>query len=190
MAGVVFADKQQLFSMAANSGSFEKFSDVSVRFPDHLGITGDVLKKNEVIKIDNVKAHRLFNPDIDNSCQIGNLDNAVFACLFGKDKEVVGVLQVFNKLNGKVIDDKEVEKVKSLQKIIGICVSSTNCICEAASFTINFRHTIQEIMHSVEHVDKSKVGGDFLDVKNALNNMKSNVVEWVNQKKQKPISFI
>ena len=190
VAGVVFADKQQLFSMAANSGSFEKFSDVSVRFPDHLGITGDVLKKNEVIKIDNVKAHRLFNPDIDNSCQIGNLDNAVFACLFGKDKEVVGVLQVFNKLNGKVIDDKDVEKVKSLQKIIGICVSSTNCICEAASFTINFRHTIQEIMHSVEHVDKSKVGGDFLDVKNALNNIKSNVVEWVNQKKQKPISFI
>ena len=190
VAGVVLADKQQLFSMAATSGNIEKFSDVSVRFPDDLGITGDVFKRNQVIKIDNVKVHRLFNPDIDNSCQIGNLDNAIFACLFGKDLEAVGVLQVFNKANGKVIDEKDVEKVRSLQKIIGICVSSTNCICEAASFTINFRHTVQEIMHSVEHVDKSKVGGDFLDVKNALNNMKSNVVEWVNQKKQKPISFI
>ena len=190
VAGVVLLDNQQLFMMAANSGPYEKFSDVSIRFPDDMGITGDVLKKNTVMKIDNVKAHRLFNPEIDNSCRIGNLNNAIFATLIGKDKEVVGVLQVFNKMNGKVITDKDIDKVKSLQQIIGICVSSTNCISEAASLTINFRHSVQEIMHSIEHVDKSKAGADFLDVKNALNNMKSNVVEWVNQKKQKSMSFI
>jgi hypothetical protein len=190
VAGIVFVDSGQLFIMASNSGPYEKFSDVPVKFPNDLGITGDIIKKNTVLKIENVKAHRLFNPEIDNTCRIGNLQNAIFASLIGKDKEVVGVLQVFNKTSGKNINDKDLDKVRSLQQIIGICVSSTNCISEAASLTINFRHSVQEIMHSIEHVDKSKAGADFLDVKNALNNMKSNVVEWVNQKKLKSMSLL
>ena len=184
VAGIIFADLNEFFMMIPNSGPTEKFSDVSVRFPMNHGITGDVFKKNTVIGIENIRSHRLFNPEIDNSCRIGNLENAIFASVIGKDNEVVGVLQVFNKTSGKIIAENDLEKMRNLQRIVGICVSSTNCICEAASLTINFRQSVQDIMRSMEFVDREKAGADFLDVKNALNNMKSNVTEWSNQKKQ------
>ena len=184
VAGIIFADSNEFFMMIPNSGQSEKFSDVSVRVPMNLGITGDVFKKNTVIGIENIKSHRLFNPEIDNSCRIGNLENAIFASVIGKDNEVVGVLQMFNKISGKAITENDLEKMRNLQRIVGICVSSTNCICEAASLTINFRQSVQDIMKSMELVDREKAGADFLDVKNALNNMKSNVTEWSNQKKQ------
>lgn len=186
-AGVVFFDytHDELFIMIPTESFVEKFSDTSIKFPKNLGITGDVFKKNTVIKIDNIKSHRLFNTEIDNSCRCSNMQNAIFASLLGLHGEVVGVLQLFNKKGGKHIHEKDIEKVRSLQKIIGVCISSTNCIAEASSLTIMLKQGVQKAIGSIEDIDRSKNNRELIEIKNVLNTMKANMHEWNNQKKTK-----
>ncbi|OMJ92078.1 hypothetical protein SteCoe_5284 [Stentor coeruleus] len=189
-AGVVFFDytHEELFMMIPTESYVDKFSDTSIKFPKDLGITGDVFKKNMVFKVDNVKSHRLFNTEIDNSCKSSNIQNAIFASLIGLNGEAVGVLQIFNKKGGKNINEKDVEKVRNLQKIIGVCISSTNCIAEASSLTILLKQGVQKAISSIEDIERNRNNRELFEIKNVLNTMKANMHEWNNQKRIK--SFI
>ncbi|OMJ72061.1 hypothetical protein SteCoe_29596 [Stentor coeruleus] len=191
-AGVVFYDQTQneLFIMIPTESFIEKFSDSNIKFPVDLGITGDVFKKNTVLKLDNIKSHKLFNQEIDNSCKTLIVQNGIFASLIGINGEVVGVLQVFNKKGGKNIKEKDVEIVKSLQKIIGVCISSTNCISEVSTLAIKFKQGVQKALKSITEIDKSKNDRDLFEIKNFLSSMRMNINDWNNQKKIKAFAFV
>lgn len=192
LAGVVFFDQSQneLFIMIPTESFIEKFSDSKIKFPIDLGITGDVFKKNTVLKLDNIKSHKLFNQEIDNCCRVSIVHNGIYASLIGIHGEVVGVLQVFNKKGGKNIQEKDIEKVRSLQKIIGVCISSTNCISEASTLTIKFKQGVQKAIKSIDEIDKSKNERDLFEIKNFLSSMRSNINDWNNQKKIKAFAFV
>ena len=190
-AGIVFRDtsREEFFIMLPSEGGKEKFSDTVSVFSLQAGITGDVYKKKDIRKIENLKGHRLFNSEIDNCSRCGVLNNGIFASLLGIDGKVMGVLQVVNKLNGKNIVDKDVEKVKFLQRIIGMCISCTTCITEVSSLTINFRESVQGAMFTVDAIDRSQNNTDLFEIKNYLNGLKNNMTEWANQQRQKVLNL-
>ena len=189
--GIAFVNKkkQEFFIMLPSESNSDKYSDTIVKFPIDLGITGDTYKKNKIIKLDNIKSHRLFNSEIDNCSRSPILNNGIFASLLGIDDNVVGVIQIINKKNGKNISDKDLEKVNYLRKIIGICITCTNSISETSSLTINFKESVCEAIISIDSIDKSKNGSELFEIKNSLNGLKNSMNDWANQKRQKTIAI-
>jgi hypothetical protein len=188
-AGVIFVDQseEQFFMMLPSEKFTEKFSSTSIKFPISLGITGDVYKKNKPVKFDNPKSNRLFNTDIDNTTKSSNIKNCIFSSLLGINDEVVGVLQVFNKENSKNISEKDLLKTKYLQKILGMCISCTNCISEASSLTINFKQGVQKAINFIETIDANR--SELYEIKNCLSLVKNNMTDFINQKKHKSMPF-
>lgn len=186
-AGIIFRDKakEEFFTLLPSEAGGDKFSDTVALFSIDCGVTGDVYHKNIIGKYENIKSHRLFNSEIDNSCRCAVLHNCIFASLTGIDGEVLGVLQVFNKQNGKTITEKDLEKVKYLQKIIGMCINCTLCITEVSSLTINFKDSVHDAISSIEAIDKSQSSSELFEIKNYLNGLKNNMAEWASQKRQK-----
>ena len=186
-AGIIFIDqlKNEFFGMLPSESIYEKFSNTTTRFSIDLGITGEVYKKGGILRFDDLKIHRLFNSEIDNPVRCSTLTNCVFANLIGLDNSIVGILQVFHKLDNKPVTERDIEKIKSLQKILGICVSCTNIINETSSLTINFKQTVEHAVLSIDEIDNTQTGSELSEIKKYLNGMKNSMNDWANHKKQK-----
>ena len=94
-------------------------------------------------------------------------------------------MQVFHKLDNKPVTERDIEKIKSLQKILGICVSCTNIINETSSLTINFKQTVEHAVLSIDEIDNTQTGSELSEIKKYLNGMKNSMNDWANHKKQK-----
>jgi len=77
-----------------------------IRFPVYLGIAGHVATTGEVLNIPDAYSDSRFNPDIDKQTGYRTLNMLTFP-MKNKLKEIIGVFQVINKLDGAFIKEDE-----------------------------------------------------------------------------------
>ena len=90
-----------------------------IRFPNHLGIAGNVFTSGEILNIPHAYADLRFNPTVDK--QTGFTRSMLCAPVTNKDGKIIGVSQVLNKRGGSFTDEDESKLVAFTSQIsIGI----------------------------------------------------------------------
>lgn len=183
-AGIVFVDEHsnEFFKMVSSGEDHEKYSDRFVQFSLNAGVTGEVFKTSEICHFHNVKNLRFYNPEIDNVAAAPNLRNCIMGCMLGHDDKVVGILQLGNKTNGRHITDTDIKKMKSVQKLIGMCISATNVVVECLSLTIGFKTTIDKATMSIQQIVSAKGSSELNELRGQLFSLKSNMFEAIRRK--------
>ncbi|CAG9313337.1 unnamed protein product [Blepharisma stoltei] len=183
-AGIVFVDEysHEFFTMVSSGDDHEKYSDRFIQFPLNIGVSGEVYKTGDVCHYHSVKNLRFYNPEIDNVASVPNLRNCLMGCMLGHNDKVVGILQLGNKMNGKHITENDIKKMKSVQKLIGMCISTTNVIVECLSLTISFKSCIESVACAIESISASKNNSELNELRGQLFSLRSNMFEAVRRK--------
>jgi adenylate cyclase len=105
----VDADRGTLFLNDPNTS--ELYSRVAdgdltkeIRFPNNLGIAGEVFQSGEACIIDDAYSHPSFNPDIDRKTDF-RTRNMLCAPIFNTRKDAIGVIQLLNKQDDDFTED-------------------------------------------------------------------------------------
>jgi adenylate cyclase len=96
---------------------------VQIRIPITQGIAGEVATKNEIVNIVDAYQDPRFNPDVDKKS--GYCTKTILCMpIRNSQNQVVGVLQIINKLNGVFTQD-DVQLLQSFLNIVGSILSTS-----------------------------------------------------------------
>ena len=116
------ADRDELHSRIA-TGTGE------IRFPATRGIAGDSVKTRSVILVSDAYADSRFNPDVDRQTGF-RTRNLLTLPLVVPDGEVVGALQVLNKIGGQFTDNDQL-LAAALGSLTGVAIKRQMLLDEA-----------------------------------------------------------
>ncbi len=91
-----------------------------IRFPARLGIAGEVVRTKSVVVVHDAYADPRFNPEIDRKTGF-RTRNMLTLPLVGPEGEVIGALQLLNKVQAQ-FDDRDENLAAGLGSLIGIAV--------------------------------------------------------------------
>ena len=91
-----------------------------IRFPAKLGIAGEAVRTKAVVVVHDAYADPRFNPEIDRQTGF-RTRNMLTLPLVGPEGEVIGALQLLNKVQGQ-FDDRDENLAAGLGSLIGIAV--------------------------------------------------------------------
>jgi hypothetical protein len=84
-----------------NNSSFENSTE-SLIFQVTQGLTAEAIKKNKIVYTNIGHKDNGFRPFIDNVSRYLQIQNMICAPLFDENQEIVAVLQLINKVEGKI----------------------------------------------------------------------------------------
>lgn len=122
---IVDQEKGELWSKVA-----QKAEILEIRLKIGVGIAGHVAKTGDVINIPDAYKDKRFNPEIDKKTGFKTrsiLCMPIFEATndSGKEKNIIGVLQILNKRNG-VFEDNDEELLASMASQIAIAINNSN----------------------------------------------------------------
>ncbi len=94
-----------------------------------------------------VKKEQKYSADIDNSCNLINLDSVMFGALTGSKGQVVAVLQLANK--SEITPDDEL-KLINLAGLIGVCIDGNLEVMESMSDGIKHNNSREGLTRMIE----------------------------------------
>jgi len=111
-----------------------------ITFPWNIGITGHVFQKEEVYISNDAQKDKKYTADIDNLTDITEIDNFMIGPVYISQKErPVGVVQLINKNEKKVINNDDLVKFRIIQELLGRSISNTAEIHELINVTIGYK---------------------------------------------------
>ena len=146
-AGIVFLDniKSQFFIFGYSSKPGQKFGNEVIRLPCTMGITGEVFATSEYKIYEKIKQKAKYSPEIDNVSATGEIRQSFFICLPGTENNFSGVLQLFNKVTGKITQD-DCKLITELSKILGYMIDGIAKIEQAMDLTTRMKTSISTMM--------------------------------------------
>lgn len=147
-AGIVFTDYKvnQLFIYGYSAKPNIKFCDEVIRFPENTGFTGEVLKGSGIRIIENLKNKAGFHPEVDNIASTGDIRQCVMIKLAGPDGLYTGVLQLNNKISGK-ISQSDLKSIQELAPVLGHIIFGISNIENALDLTFKMKNSLFNLQH-------------------------------------------
>jgi hypothetical protein len=88
-------------------------------FPSTIGVTGQTIRDLEIRVCQNTKREAFFNNDIDNVHSLSQVKNFLFGPIYGIDGDVVGVVQLLNKIDSEITNHDIVIKFEFFYLLLG-----------------------------------------------------------------------
>ena len=144
----------------------QKFEQIRMIHDKHVdklstssGISGIVFKTKELYFSNNASKETKFQEEVDNQTASTDVKNFMIAPIFTSEKPTApmnphvpcAVLQFINKLDPEdrtkvaPIDEKDIAKFKSMQKLLGMCVENTNELRDTIKISFEFKDTMKKI---------------------------------------------
>ncbi|OMJ75634.1 hypothetical protein SteCoe_25192 [Stentor coeruleus] len=142
-AGIVFVDKKSNeFFVFTRSNLLDKAFGLDVlRLPISIGISSEAIYENGVKIHENLKHKAHFSPEIDNVPFANEIRHCVMVKLVDFDGMPVGVLQVMNKLYGK-INSTDISLIQELARFLGPMINGITEIEQALEITTQMKKSI------------------------------------------------
>jgi hypothetical protein len=96
------------FLFAVSESALEVEGGNIIKFPPQMGISGQVFKNKSIFISNKGKHEPGFDPDIDNVCTAPNIKNFVFLYIYGSNAKPMGIIQFYNKKEGKITESDRV----------------------------------------------------------------------------------
>ena len=148
-AGVVFVDHRanQFFIYGYSPKVNVKFCNEVIRLPIGMGFTGEVFKGSEVKVFENLKNKAGFNQDIDNVASTGDIKQCAMVKLPGPDGVFTGVLQISNKVIGKV-NQNDLKMIQDIAPVLGHIIFGITNFEEAFDLTLKMKNSLSFLQAS------------------------------------------
>ena len=115
--------------------------------PDSLGITGETLKKGELVCYQQEGKKELLIPlhkDVDNIRSVQELRNLVFVPLYGEfSNRTVGIMQLVNKKSKSGVSKHDLSLMKPISKFLGACAENISLSNAAVRIAVDIRNSIE-----------------------------------------------
>lgn len=146
-AGVVFVDNlsKEFFIFGYSSKPGVKFGNEVIRLPLNMGITGDNYQFGELKIYQNIKQKALYSPEIDNVAAVGDIRSCVMVGLSGPEGKFTGVLQIVNKISGKITAN-DCKVIEELSKVLGYMIYGIAAIEQSLDLTTRMKASLSTIL--------------------------------------------
>lgn len=155
-----------------------------VKYPDNTGITGAAFQKNSYIISLKGKKEKNFH-ELDNIESYGEIKNFIFMPMYTFNDTKNGVIQLFNKKQGKP-DDQDIQNIKPYQKLIGIMIQNSIDINRVIDIEMNIKKIINFLKETTTIFQKEefRYTSPIDDVKIAIENMQKYINDNVANKER------
>jgi uncharacterized protein YukE len=142
-AGIVFVDHKvnQFFVYGYSPKANVKYCNEVIRLPINMGFTGEVFKGDSIRVFENLKNKAGFNQDIDNTASTGDIKQCLMVKLPGPDGIFTGVLQLNNKVSGKITKN-DLKIVQEFAPLLGNIIFGISHFEEAFDLTLRMKNSI------------------------------------------------
>lgn len=127
-----------------------------VRFPNSLGITGQVFKEKTVIARNQAKKEMKFNPTVDNITNQSDAQNFMIGVILGHKDVRAGVLQFINTSTGEDVKTYDIQRFKAMRGFLGSCAENVTYSSIAINMTLAVQALIEQLNKVVEHTDREQ----------------------------------
>lgn len=141
-----------------------------IRYPDNTGITGKSFTDESCIISFKGKKENNFH-EIDNIESYGEIKNFIVMPTYGNGDEKNGMMQLYNKKQGK-IDDQEIENLKPYQRFVGLIMQNVLDIDRAIDIEMNIKNILDFLKDNTTLFLKEEIrySSALDDIKIALEN--------------------
>ena len=146
-SGIVFVDtiSKEFFIFGYSSKPKVKFGNEVIRLPLTMGLTSDCYKSGELKLYQNIKQKAQYSPEIDNVSATGDIRNCIMIGLEGPNEKITGVLQMSNKITGK-INAHDCRLIKELSKVLGFLIHGIASIEQALDLTTRMKTSLSTLL--------------------------------------------
>ena len=178
-AGVAFIDqsKEQFFMMVHDPNSEDYYGNNVIRFPLGMGLSSEVLKKDNILVFSNPKSNSYFNPDVDNVGGSLEVRNILMSPVKNAGGQFVAVVQLTNKKNGAICQT-DIARFENLLGMLGGSVASALVSIEQQNITFKTKELIDRISGSFGESEMNKVNIDTSKLTNMMVLLKQNLQTW------------
>ena len=172
-ASIVFvnAATNDLYSLVPADKGDEAYSDEIIQFPTGIGITGSVATSGKMFTSSTVKKEIKYSQEIDNGVNIIDLNNMMFGALTGSKGQIVGVIQLANKIGEISEDDKF--KVEKVSRLLGVCIDGTTDVMESMRLIIELKTMINDFMVAMTALEATSIDKDIHKIVTCMKNIKT-----------------
>ena len=156
-----------------------------IRYPDDIGITGKVFKEDVCVISLKGKKEKNFH-ELDNIEAYGEIKNFLFMPIYGYNGIKNGVMQLFNKKQGK-LDEEEIKNLKPYQKLVGIIIENIIDFDKAIDIEMNVKSILNHLGNTttIFHEEEETCTSFIDDIKIAVQNLQMLIND--NEKKKDTI---
>eukprot|EP01017_Pseudomicrothorax_dubius_P006877 TRINITY_DN12045_c0_g1_i1.p1 TRINITY_DN12045_c0_g1~~TRINITY_DN12045_c0_g1_i1.p1 ORF type:complete len:383 (+),score=80.30 TRINITY_DN12045_c0_g1_i1:63-1211(+) len=120
-----------------------------LRYPTNVGLSGRVFTKGTTIVENEPSKNVSYNPEIDNMSGVAVVHNIIIAPLKTTEGNIVGVMQIANKRDGKSIDEEDSKKFSRVTTLFGNIIKHIDVVTECLDLSAALKTSVLKLEHDI-----------------------------------------
>ena len=197
--GVLFVDPvtHELFQLQSSKDEASKVNDPEefmkiemkqfqnvIKFPINIGITGQAIREDRILYYNEGDRQVDFSSEIDNSLCLPKVESLMVAPVRDQYGKCLGVIQLFNRLNGERIVQNDCYELGSLLPSLAEIYKTIQEVRKITNISGGLDEYLYYKKDNLISAISSLESGDVHDVSGMVSNLKFNIHEFSLQKIQ------